>query len=65
MANQIYIDSDQEPEEKQANEQESRVLGVGEITKIIVAIYSLTAPYFIAFILLFAISVALVLAYFR
>ena len=62
MANQIYVDSNKEPEEKQKEEDET--LGFADLGKIIIAVYSLTAPYFIAFILLFALAIALVLGIF-
>lgn len=62
MANQIYIDSNKEPEEKQQEEDET--LGFGELRKIIIAVYTLTIPYFIAFIVLFALAIALILGYF-
>jgi len=62
MAKQIFMDQNREPEENQ--EQEDDTLGFRDLGKIIVAIYSLTAPYFIAFILFFALAIALVLGIF-
>lgn len=62
MANQIYVDSNKEPKEK--HQEEDETLGFVDLGKIIIAIYSLTAPYFIVFILLFALATVLILGVF-
>jgi len=64
MANQTYIDPNKKSDDDQAEEQEDITFGFADLGKIILAIYSLTAPYLIAFMLLFALAIALILGYF-
>jgi len=64
MSNQIYIDSDKETDGNQSENEEEITFGFGDIFKIILAMFSLTAPYLIAFMLLFGLAIALVLGYF-